>query len=214
MGFKSLSNYNANPFFQTLVSQGTVSKSVFGFKLADSGSSLYLGGTDSSLYTGAFTYVDLTEASYWELTLGSLAVGSTKIISSTAAIIDTGTTQIIGSSSSVKKAYKAIGGATDNGDGTYSISCDSSPDISITLGGKSFSVSAASFNLPNGDGTCIGGLGYDDEIAEEFWILGDVFLQNGALMSFVRPFLHLTDNRTVYTAFDVGNERVGFAALA
>ena len=179
MAFKSLSDYNANPFFQTLISQGTVSSSVFGFKLATSGSALYLGGTDSSLYTGSFTYVPLTSASYWETTLGGLTVGSTKIVGSTDSIIDTGTTLLIGDSASVKKAYAAIGGATDNGDGTYTVSCSGSPKVSLTFGGKAFSISAASFNLPNGDGTCIGGLGYDDDIASEFWIVGDVFLENG-----------------------------------
>ncbi|VDB83061.1 unnamed protein product [Peniophora sp. CBMAI 1063] len=195
MAFKSLSDYNANPFFQTLISQGTVSSSVFGFKLASSGSSLYLGGTDSSLYSGSFTYVSLSQAAYWEAPLGGLTVGSTKIVGTTDSIIDTGTTLIIGDSATVKKAYAAIGGAKDNGDGTYTVSCSGSPKISLTFGGKAFSVSAASFNLPNGDGTCIGGLGYDDDIASEFWIVGDVFLQN------------------VYTAFDVANNRVGFATL-
>ena len=51
MGFPSISVYPATPFFQSLVSQGQTDQSVFSFKLATSGSELYLGGANSALYT-------------------------------------------------------------------------------------------------------------------------------------------------------------------
>jgi Eukaryotic aspartyl protease len=60
MAFQSISNYNASPLFQTLISEGAVTAPVFGFKLATSGSELVLGGTNSALYTGDFTWVPLT----------------------------------------------------------------------------------------------------------------------------------------------------------
>jgi hypothetical protein len=60
MGFQSISDYNAPPPFQTLISEGVVTSQVFGFKFAESGSELFLGGTNSALYTGAFTWVPLT----------------------------------------------------------------------------------------------------------------------------------------------------------
>lgn len=62
MGFQSISVYNAPPVFQTLISEGVVTSPVFGFKLAasSSGSELFLGGTNSALYTGDFTWVSLT----------------------------------------------------------------------------------------------------------------------------------------------------------
>jgi cathepsin D len=46
--------------FQTLISEGVVTSQVFGLKLASSGSELFLGGTNSALFTGNFTWVPLT----------------------------------------------------------------------------------------------------------------------------------------------------------
>ena len=45
---------------QTLISEGVLTSPVFGLKLAQSGSELFLGGTNSALYTGDFTWVPLT----------------------------------------------------------------------------------------------------------------------------------------------------------
>jgi len=61
MAFRSISVYNAPPVFQTLISEGVLTSSVFGFKFATSGSELFLGGTNSALYTGDFTWVLLTD---------------------------------------------------------------------------------------------------------------------------------------------------------
>lgn len=64
MGFKSISEYNANPVFQTLVVEGQTSNSVFAFKLSDSGAELSIGGTDSSLFSGDFTYAKVEKEVY------------------------------------------------------------------------------------------------------------------------------------------------------
>lgn len=61
MAFQSISAYNATPVFQTMVSRGQADVPVFSFKLAASGSELYLGGANSALYTGNFTYTPVTE---------------------------------------------------------------------------------------------------------------------------------------------------------
>jgi cathepsin D len=65
MGFQSISSFNASPLFQTLMSQGIVTSPVFSFKLATSGSELFLGGTNSALFTGNFTWVPLTSEVWW-----------------------------------------------------------------------------------------------------------------------------------------------------
>ena len=60
LAFESISKFNASPVFQTLISEGVLDSPVFGFKLATSGSELFLGGTNSNLYTGGFTWVPLS----------------------------------------------------------------------------------------------------------------------------------------------------------
>ncbi|KZT25209.1 acid protease [Neolentinus lepideus HHB14362 ss-1] len=201
MAFKSLSEYNANPVFQTLASDGQTSDSVFAFQLSSSGAELYLGGTDSSKYSGDFTYVPVTQEGYWQVDLDSVNVNGKAAVNSLSAIIDTGTTLIVGDSDSVSQLYGSIDGAKDAsssvGQGYYTVPCDSIPKISLTFGGKSFDVSSDTFNLgpeSSGSSSCVGGIVAQDDA--DFWIVGDVFLQN------------------VYTAFDVGNTQVGFATLA
>ena len=61
MGYASISMYGASPVFQTLVSQGQVSTPEFGFYFAESGSELYIGGTNPNHYTGSFTYMPVTK---------------------------------------------------------------------------------------------------------------------------------------------------------
>ena len=61
MAFQSISTYGASPVFQTLVSESQVSGSVFSFKLSSSGAELYVGGSNSALYSGDFTYTPVTQ---------------------------------------------------------------------------------------------------------------------------------------------------------
>ncbi len=60
MGFQSISVYNASPPVQNLISQQELTEPMFGFKFAPSGSELFIGGVNSNLYTGKFTWVNLT----------------------------------------------------------------------------------------------------------------------------------------------------------
>lgn len=61
MGYESISSYGASPVFQSFVSQKKVSKPVFAFKLAKEGSELTLGGLNTKLYKGDFTYAPVTK---------------------------------------------------------------------------------------------------------------------------------------------------------
>ena len=61
MGYQSISQYNSPPFFQSLVAQSRTTSPVFAFKFAATGSSeLYLGGVNTNLYTGSFSYASVT----------------------------------------------------------------------------------------------------------------------------------------------------------
>ncbi|KAH9031554.1 acid protease [Lactarius hengduanensis] len=195
MGYESLSSYGASPVFKSLVSQGRISTPVFSFYLAQSGSELYIGGTNQAHYTGTFTYMPVTTQGYWQGSFDGISVNGKTVVRREGAIIDTGTAPVVGDARSIQAIYAQI---PDRLIDVWEVPCDSNTPISITFSGKAFEISASTFNLgpeSSGSGDCVGGFGASDGLAE-FWIIGDVFLQN------------------VYTAFDLGNNRVGFASLA
>ncbi|KAI9437838.1 acid protease [Lactarius psammicola] len=205
MGYQSISSYRASPVFQSLVSQGQVSTPAFSFYFAESGSELYIGGTNQNLFKGSFTYMPVTTQGYWQGSFDGISVNGKTVVGRAGAIIDTGTTQVVGDTQSVQAVYAQIPGSKDVGSGTWTIPCDFNTPVSISFSGKMFEISASTFNLgpdSSGSSTCIGGFGASDGLGLShgrmagFWIVGDVFLQN------------------VYTTFDLGNNRVGFASLA
>lgn len=200
MAFKSISEYNANPVFQSLVAQGKTTSSVFAFKLAPSGSQLTIGGVNRNLYQGGFAYAPVTQAGYWQVNMDGVNVNNGQVLSETDSIIDSGTTLIVATRNDADRFYSSVPGAQDAsntiGDGYYTFPCNSAPSVSLTFGGVSFPISASAFNLgqvSSGSSQCVGGIVGSDE---DFWIVGDVFMSN------------------VYTVFDYGNSRVGFAKLA
>jgi hypothetical protein len=88
MGFQSISEHNASPLFQTLVSEGQTSSPVFALKLATHGSELSIGGLDSSLFSGTPTYASVTEEAYWEIVFSSFTVNGSPVAGSAHAIVD------------------------------------------------------------------------------------------------------------------------------
>ena len=134
------------PFFNTLISEGKVSAGVFGFKLASSGSTLFLGGTDTSKYTGSIEYHDIdTSTGFWQATGGHSVVGSKSVNTNIETIIDSGTTIMYGPPSAVKSFYAAISGSEvyDSSEGYYSYPCDSLPTVGFSWGGKTWAITDA-----------------------------------------------------------------------
>ncbi|EJD01580.1 acid protease [Fomitiporia mediterranea MF3/22] len=200
MAFESISQFNSPPVFQTLVTQGQADSGEFGFTLLNNGSEIFLGGVDTSKFSGDLTYTDVTQEGFWEINIDSVNVGSKPVTSNLDAIVDTGTSLVIGDSESVESIYEAIPGAADAsqtvGQGFFTVPCNSDPSTALSIGGGQFTISADTFNLGQVDETgqdCVGGIIADD--SQGFWILGDVFLSN------------------VYTSFDLDNGRVGFATV-
>lgn len=132
--------------------QGVVSQNEFSFKLASSGSSLYLGGADSSLYSGSIEFHDIdTSTGFWQLTGGAAVVGSSEVVSDIETIIDTGTTIMYGPPSAVKEFYAAIPGSKvyDSSEGYYSYPCDSLPTVGFSWGGETWAISEAKYVVFN-----------------------------------------------------------------
>jgi len=200
LGFPQIASFDGDDLLTTLVKQGEI-EPIFGVSLGSS-PKLVLGGLDSSAYTGEFAYAPVTKEGFWQVNIDSISVSGESAISGPIdSIIDTGTSLIVGPPDAVTQFYAAIPGSKDAsstlGTGFYTFPCSSPPAVSLSFGGVSFDVIPDAFNIgaeSSGSPNCVGGITASSDV--EYWIVGDVFL------------------RGVYTAFDKGNSRVGFAKIA
>jgi len=162
---------------------------------------LSLGGVNASIYTGDATYVPVVGDSFWEVTSDAIRGSQIFVAGNISVIIDSGSAVIVGPADDVAKFYVIEDGtaAPQLGEGLYTVECDKTPVMSLSFGGRPFYVSTETFSLGYVPGTnntrCVGGIVASD-VTKDFWIVGDVFMQN------------------VYSVFDYGNRSVGFALLS
>ncbi|TBU27158.1 acid protease [Dichomitus squalens] len=203
LGFASISNLGHDPFFFTAVDQGVVDQGVFAFKLASSGSELFIGGTNKDLYSGDIEYHDLSsDDGFWQIGGASVSVNGKTEASNFETVIDSGSTIITAPTSAAKKFWSAVSGSKvyDSSQGLYSYPCDSAPEVSFSWGGKDWAISADNLSLgetESGSGECVGAIsGGDLGLGSNVWLLGDTLFKN------------------VYTVFSVDDNAVGFAELS
>lgn len=79
-----------DPYFFSAISQNAVQQGVFGFYLAANNSELYLGGTDSTLYTGSIEYHALASDSegWWQIANASFLVNGQSAASGFETVCD------------------------------------------------------------------------------------------------------------------------------
>jgi hypothetical protein len=179
---------NTTPVMNTLQDQKSLKHGEFGFKLSQSDSVLYLGTADPVVSGIKLNSIPVTQKGFWQVELDSVKVQGGAIVSHLPAIIDTGSTLIIGDTKSVDAIYKSIPGsrpANSLGEGVYTCKCsslpvlvensplsesdpcDSSPLIALTFGQVDYDISK-SFNFgqaANGSSDCLGGIVASDNLA-------------------------------------------------
>ncbi|KAI8996510.1 acid protease [Trametes punicea] len=203
LGFTAISSLGHDPFFITAVNQGAVSEGVFSFKLGKSGSELYVGGTNTDLYTGKIESHKLSSSKgYWQIGGASVTLNGKTAASGFDTIIDSGSTIMAAPTKAAEAFWEQVPNAQlyDEDQGLYSFPCDSVPEVAFSWGGKRWTISADDFNLgetEQGSGQCVGALSSGDlGLGSSTWLLGDTFMKN------------------VYTVFSVDDNSVGFAELA
>uniref|UniRef100_A0A8C0TR82 Cathepsin D n=2 Tax=Canis lupus familiaris TaxID=9615 RepID=A0A8C0TR82_CANLF len=116
MAYPRISVNNVLPVFDNLMQQKLVEKNIFSFYLnrdpnAQPGGELMLGGTDSKYYKGPLSYLNVTRKAYWQVHMEQVDVGSSLTLckGGCEAIVDTGTSLIVGPVDEVRELQKAIG---------------------------------------------------------------------------------------------------------
>ncbi|KAK9479611.1 aspartic peptidase domain-containing protein [Lipomyces japonicus] len=203
LGYDTISVNKMVPPVYNAIAQGLLDEPVFSFYLGDNqvneenGGIATFGGVDESYYTGELFTLPVRRKAYWEVELNSIKFGNEVAeLENTGAIVDTGTS-LIALPTGLAEILNLEIGATKNWQGQYTVECDvreKLPDITFTLGGKDFSISATDY-IMEVSGSCISafmGMDFPEPIGP-LVILGDAFL------------------RRWYSVYDIGHNTVGLA---
>lgn len=207
LAYPSISVAKVVPVFDTAMAAKLLPQNVFSFYIsrdpgATVGGELVLGGADPQHYTGDLYYVNVTRKAYWQIEVDGVGVGNQLSLckASCQAIVDTGTSLIVGPVQEIRALHKAIG-ALPLVMGEYLIDCKKIPTlpvVSFSIGGKRFNLTGDDYVMKEsqmGKSICLSGFMAMDipPPAGPLWILGDVFIGK------------------YYTVFDRDADRVGFA---
>lgn len=211
----TVSNTNTVPtVVDNLYSQGTISSAVMGvyfIPASDSNSGeLTFGSYDASAISGTVNYAPITSTYpsnlYWGIDQ-SVTYGGNTILSSTAGIVDTGTTLILIATNAFQTYQSATGGVMDTATGLLRITQSQYNNLQ-TL---SFHVSAQNYDLipnaqiwPRSLNTAIGG-----SSSYIYLVVADIGTPSGSGMDFANGYTFL---ERYYSIYDTTNARVGFAA--
>ncbi|KAG1904763.1 aspartic peptidase domain-containing protein [Suillus fuscotomentosus] len=198
-----------------LYSQGTISQKVVGISFEPTTSNtvtngaLTFGGTDATKYTGSIEYTPITttypSSTYWGMNQ-SISYGSTTIMSSTAGIVDTGTTSIYIASDAYAKYQSATGGTPDTATGLLLISSSqykALKNLNFHIGSETYALTPNAQIWPRSLNSYVGG-----SSNAIYLMVSDIGTPSGSGVDFVNGYTFL---ERFYFVFDATNSRVGFA---
>ncbi|XP_010445222.1 PREDICTED: aspartic proteinase oryzasin-1-like [Camelina sativa] len=178
-----------------MMKQGKIEKKIFSIWLGRSrdsgaGGEIVFGGTNPAHYTGQHTYVTVKGRRH-SFQMNNIFVGKadTKRCSRGCKVfVDSGTTNIISPTAMIKDINDRIKLSPD------CKKLNKLPDVTFTIGGRSFSVRPRDYVRRKSDNVCTSRFEGDDKVS--LWILG---------MPFIRAFY------TVYDYTKPPNVNIGFA---
>ncbi|KAF8846105.1 acid protease [Paxillus ammoniavirescens] len=201
-----------------LYTQGTIAQAVVGVFFAptttetSTNGELTFGGVDTTKYTGTLTYTPLTTtypASYYWGINESVTYGSTTILSSTAGIVDTGTTLILLASNAYSKYQTATGATLDRTTGLLRLTTtqyNSLQNLNFNIGSVTYALTPNGQIWPRSLNTYIGGTS-----TSIYSIVNNLGTPSGEGLDFINGQSFL---ERFYSVFDTTNSRVGFATTA
>ncbi|KAF8528491.1 acid protease [Hysterangium stoloniferum] len=198
-----------------LFKQGTITSDLIGISFEPTNSAsvtngeITFGGTDASKFTGAITFVPVTSTSpaneFWGINQ-SIKFGTTTILSTTAGIVDTGTTLLLIATNAFNTYKTQTGGVLDNNTGLLRLTTtqfNNLKSLFFLIGGTTFEFTANAQAWPRSLNTLIGGVS-----GSVYLIVGDLGTPSGEGLDFINGQAFL---ERFYSVFDTTNNRVGLA---
>ncbi|KAK7001862.1 aspartic peptidase domain-containing protein [Favolaschia claudopus] len=157
LGFPDASFQNLPSIWQSLLSTNPVDAPEMGIWLSrlhnTSGLGVFtFGGTNSSLYTGDIEFLNSTSTSFWALNITTLTIQGREITLTQSrnnnVIFEVAATGIYGPISSVAAIWAQVPGASPipNHPGAYQYPCSTALHISVSFGGRSWTLDPAELN--------------------------------------------------------------------
>ncbi|KAG2351161.1 aspartic peptidase domain-containing protein [Suillus spraguei] len=197
-----------------LYSTGVIDTEALGVYFVPGGGAgeLTFGGFDSSKTTSTVNYVPLTTTSpsstYWGIDQ-SIAYGSSTILSSTAGIVDTGTTLILIATDAFDKYHSATGATLDSSTGLLMVTSEQYANLqtlNFNIGGTSYGLTANGQIWPRSLNSDIGGSSNNI-----YLVVNDIGTNSGSGIDFINGYSFL---QRFYSVFDTTNNQVGFATTS
>ncbi|EIW80837.1 aspartic proteinase [Coniophora puteana RWD-64-598 SS2] len=198
-----------------LYSQGSIQSSVLGVQFKPVGilegeGKLDFGAVDTEAIDGDVMYVPITTTSpaneFWGIDQSITYGDSTSILSSTAGIVDTGSTLVLIATDAFERYQQATGAVTDNVTGLLRITLgqyENLKDLNFNIGGATFPLTPNAQIFPRSLNAEIGGS--TDAI---YLMVGDLGSSSGDGLDFINGYAFL---ERYYSVYDTDNKRVGLA---
>ncbi|KAI9452796.1 aspartic peptidase A1 [Lactarius psammicola] len=199
-----------------LFSQGTITSDVVSVSFeptttaSNPNGELTFGGTDSTRFTGTLTFIPGTgtfpASEFWGINQSIRYGASTTILSTTAGIVDTGTTLILIATDAFNRYKTATGAVNDAATGLLRITStqfNNLQSLFFTAGGRAFELTANAQIWPRALNTFIGGTS-----TSIYLVVNDIGTPTGSGLDFINGYTFL---ERFYSVYDTTNNRVGFA---
>ncbi|KAK2462248.1 hypothetical protein APHAL10511_005744 [Amanita phalloides] len=170
------------------------------------------GGIDSTKYTGTLHYVPITKTSpasfYWGIDQ-SITYGTESILSSSAGIVDTGTTLVLIASDAFDRYKKATGAVSDSTTSLLKITpsqYSALKPLNFNINGQTYTLTPNAQIWPRSLNSAIGGAA--DSI---YLVVANLGTNSGQGLDFINGYAFLERH---YSVFDTTNKRVGLATTS
>ncbi|KAH9944911.1 aspartic peptidase A1 [Amylocystis lapponica] len=196
--------------------EGLLKSDELGIAFSPAGRSAYsrngeitFGGIDSSKYTGSIDYTPLTNTTPANMFVGidqSVSYGNTKILSTTAGIVDTGTTLLLLATDAFNVYQNTTGAVLDEATGLLTITQEQYNKLEslyFDIGNVTYELVPDAQLWPRTLNEDIGG-----EKGAYYLIVSDSGTKSGSGLDFINGMTWL---ERFYAVYDAGNGRVGFA---
>ncbi|EGN98549.1 hypothetical protein SERLA73DRAFT_91976 [Serpula lacrymans var. lacrymans S7.3] len=199
-----------------LYSQGTIGEDSIGISYepttteGELNGEITFGGTDNTKYTGELSYTPITTTSpasnYWGINQSVTYGTGTTILSTTAGIVDTGTTLLMISSDAFSAYQQATGATEDQSTGLLTITesqYENLQSLFFDIGGVTYEFTANAQIWPRSLNSTLGG-----EDGQIYLIVSSLGTPSGQGLDFINGFGWL---QRYYSVFDTANAQLGFA---